>query len=144
MIFTLPPKTKKLWQTHVALSVAFLSLLILFLCYSCLLCATLLIVLFVMGFFTSFVYMPRYFKSYKISIANKQIVINRGILIKKTIFLSLQHVSATNCIKTPYLRLFGLNIMVFKASRVTLRVAPLDSAQIECIYNVIYGIDNEV
>ena len=34
--------------------------------------------------------------------------------------------------------------MVFKASRVTLRVAPLDSAQIERIYNVIYGIDNEV
>ena len=125
MIFTLPRKTEMLWQMRCVFVIAFLC----FLATSFLpviFKTVVLILLLGFGAFFVFVYIPMFFKSYTITICKKNIVVNKGFIIKTRILLSKERITVIKSLSTPTTMLLKLRTIIIKTPRYTLLIPAID------------------
>lgn len=117
MTFTLPKKTRILWQTRlvfafacVCAAVAFFSRFTLWFLLPTAIIATI-------GLVFAFVYVPFYFKSYKITVDENSITITKGIIIKTTNIMPYPRLVFAQSFTTPLSQLMKMKCVMLKAAR---------------------------
>ena len=115
MTFTLPTKTKALWQIRFVC-------VIVFLCFICFLFAQstrwyLITIISVTGAIITFVYLPLYIKSYKITVETAFISVSKGIIIKNVNIMPYPRLIYVQSYTTPLSSLFKMKILILKAAR---------------------------
>ncbi len=117
MKFTLPKKTRFLWQVRIIFAFAVICVAVaLFSRYTIwfLLPAAIIATI---GLAASFIYIPFYFKSYKIIVDENAIIISRGILIKTTNVMPYPRLIFAKSFTTPLSSLLKLKCVMLKAAR---------------------------
>lgn len=112
--YTLPTKTLFLWQIRIVI-VSILLWLILE--ASNLDYRYIIVGLAALTVFVAFLYLPFYFKSFKIRFINGAVVIDNGIIIKNTHILPFSRLIYTQTLISPLARLFGIKAISLKAAR---------------------------
>ena len=115
MTFTLPTKTKTLWQIRFVC-------VIVFLCFISFLFGRslrwyLIFIILTIGAAITFVYLPLYLKSYKITVDTAFVAISKGVLIKITNIMPYPRLIYAQCYTTPLSSLFKMKIILLKATR---------------------------
>ena len=125
MIFTLPAKTKTLWQIRIVLAIAFLCLFL-----ALFINKYIMIVIFFIiatGLLFAFCYITFYFKSYKITIDTGFISISKGVFIKRTNIMPFPRLVYAQSYSTPLSSLFNMKILLLKAARSWLLIPELEN-----------------
>ncbi len=117
MTFSLPKRTLTLWQIRISLIFILLCAVVAFLSrYSIWFLLTLTVVVLVAAV-TIFIYIPFYFKSYKITVAEGSIIINKGLIIKTTNIMPFPRLVFAESFTTPLASFMKLKGVMLKAAR---------------------------
>lgn len=117
MTFTLPRKTRVLWQIRIIFAFAVLCAIVSFFSrYTLwfLLPATIIAAL---GLSFAFIYIPFYFKSYKITVDDNSISITKGVVIKTTNIMPFPRLVFAQSFTTPLSQLMKMKCVMLKAAR---------------------------
>ncbi len=131
MIFTLPQKTKTIWQIRVVFAISFLCFLIVLFGHNYNWIIFLLIPIIIIGLFITFVYMPLYFKSYKINIQEDFIGVSKGVIFKAINIMPYPRLIFVQSIATPLSSLFKMKIILLKAARGWLFIPEIENISAE-------------
>ena len=119
--YNLPKKTLLLWQIRTVFLGSILFLLALFLksltFYPTFILKIVGIVDIVLTIFITTIYMPFFFKTCKVSVINRGVVVERGIFFKNTHILPFSKLIYTQTYRTPIAVWFGLTAVSLKAAR---------------------------
>lgn len=136
MTFTLPVKTRILWQLRIVFvfallcaAVAFFSRYTLWFLLPAAIIATL-------GLGFAFVYVPFYFKSCKITVSDNSISITKGVIIKTTQIMPFPRLVFAQSFTTPMASLLKLKCVMLKAARGWMLIPEIENANAE------YLLDN--
>lgn len=133
----LPKKTLLLWRIR---TIA-LNLVILLLCYyfraAYKFALGVGIVVTAISIFAIFWYLPRYIKSYVITIDQGSVVINRGVFIKTTHIMPYSRMIYTQIIITPTAKLMGLEAFSLKAARSSIIIPEMLRADAKEILQIL-------
>lgn len=131
MTFSLPKKTRILWQIRIFLvfallcvSVAFFSRYTVWFLLPAAIIATL-------GLIFAFVYIPFYFKSYLITVDTNSIVITKGIFIKTTQIMPFPRLVFAQSFTTPIASAMKLKCVMLKAARGWILIPEIESVDAE-------------
>lgn len=133
--FTLPQKTKALWQIRVvfaAVSLCFVSLLFGENFKWILIFVILFIGIVIVGF-----YLPRYIKSYKITVDTGFIGISKGVFFKSMSIMPYPRLVYVQSFTTPLSSLFNMKLLLLKASRGWIVVPELENVSCEHLLDYI-------
>ncbi len=117
MTFTLPKRTRALWQIRILLIFILLCVAVsLFSGYSLwfLLPAAIIATI---GLAVAFIYVPFYFKSYKITVDESSISISKGLVIRTTNIMPFPRLVFAESFTSPIASLLGLKCVMLKAAR---------------------------
>ena len=134
---TLPKRTTWLW----ILRILFVTFLLVALClyftplFSFLKIAA--IVIGVLGLITSFVYLPFFFKTYKIILSNDAVIVKFGILIKIEHIMPYKRMIYAQSFETPLSRVLGIAAVRLKAARSYLLVAEIEKESARAIIDFL-------
>lgn len=134
---TLPKKTTWLWLLRIVL-VTFILVALCF--YFAPLFAPLkiiAIVIGVLGLFIAFVYLPFFFKTYKIILSNDAVIVKFGILIKVEHIMPYKRMIYAQSFETPMARLLGVAAVRLKAARSYLFVAEVEKESAQSIIDFL-------
>lgn len=134
---TLPKKTTILWQVRiisitlclVALCFYFSNLFVYFKIAA--------IVIAVLGLLITFLYLPFFFKGYKIVLTNDAVVVKYGIFIKTEHIMPYKRMIYAQSFETPLARKFGIATVRLKAARSYLLVAETEKQSVEAIIDFL-------
>ncbi len=134
---TLPKKTTILWQVRiisitlclVALCFYFSNLFVYFKIAA--------IVIAVLGLLITFLYLPFFFKGYKIVLTNDAVVVKYGIFIKTEHIMPYKRMIYAQSFETPLARIFGIAAVRLKAARSYLLVAETEKQSVEAIIDFL-------
>lgn len=136
MTFTLPQKTRALWQIRVIIAflilcaaVAFFSRFTLWFLLPAAIIATL-------GLLATFVYIPFYFKSYTISVDENSISISKGVFIKTIQIMPFPRLVFAQSFTTPIASAMKLKCIMLKAARGWMLIPEIENI------NADYLLDN--
>lgn len=131
MTFSLPKKTRILWQIRIFLvfallcvSVAFFSRYTVWFLLPAAIIATL-------GLIFAFVYIPFYFKSYLITVDTNSIIITKGIFIKTTQIMPFPRLVFAQSFTTPIASAMKLKCVMLKAARGWILIPEIESVDAE-------------
>lgn len=127
MIFYLSKNTRILWQIRTVFAFSFISSAILFFCRFTRLFLLLSVLVFTTGMLVTFIYLPIYFKKYKICAFENAIIIEKGILFKTIHIMPYPRLIFTQCITTPLSALLKMKSIILRASRGYLFIPELDN-----------------
>ncbi len=117
MTFSLPKRTRILWQIRILLIFILVCVVVaLFSSYSVWFLLPAAIIATV-GLLISFIYIPFYFKSYKISVDENSICISKGIFIRTTNIMPFPRLVFAESVTTPLASVFKLKAVMLKAAR---------------------------
>lgn len=136
MKFTLPKKTRFLWQVRIILAFAIVCIAVaLFSRYTIwfLLPAAIIATI---GLAASLVYVPFYFKSYEIKVDENAIIISKGIIIKTTNIMPYPCLVFARSFTTPLSSLLKLKCVMLKAARGWILIPEIENI------NADYILDN--
>lgn len=135
MTFTLPKKTRLLWQIRiifafatVCAAVAFFSRYTLWFLLPAAIIAT-------VGLLFCFIYIPFYFKSYKIAVDDNSIIIKKGILIKTVNVMPYPRLVFARSFTTPISSFFELKCVMLKAARGWILIPEIENDNADFILN---------
>ena len=139
--YTLPLRTLFLWQIRIVV-------------ISCILWLVLeaanlgfqyvLIPLAALTVFVGFLYLPFYFRSFKIKYIKGAVVIDNGIIIKNTHILPFSRLIYTQTLTSPLARAFGIRAVTLKAARSRIFVPEMKKEDIaELLSDLAEVEDNE-
>lgn len=117
MTFSLPSKTRVLWQIRIVFAFAVVCVAIaLFSRYTIwfLLPAA---VIAIIGLVSAFIYVPFYLKSYKITVDQNSIIITKGLIIKTTNIMPYPRLVFARSFTTPISSMLKLKCIMLKAAR---------------------------
>ena len=134
---TLPKKTTWLWLVRIVVITFILVAVCLYFSslFSFLKIAA--IVIGVLGLVLSFVYLPFFFKSYKIILSNDAVIVKFGIIIKVEHIMPYKRMIYAQSIETPLARLLGVAAVRLKAARSYLLVAEIEKESAQAIINFL-------
>ncbi len=136
MTFSLPGKTRFLWQVRVIIAfIALCGIVSFFSRYTLwfLLPAAIIAAL---GLLAAFVYIPFYFKSYSITVDDNSICISKGVFIKTTQIMPFPRLVFAQTVTTPIASLMKLKCVLLKAARGWMLIPEIESINAE------YLLDN--
>lgn len=131
MTFSLPKKTCILWQLRIVIAFSFLCVAVAFLgrFISELLLVSLIIAAF--GLIFSFVYIPFYFKSYKITVADSYICITKGVLFTSTNIMPYPRLVFAQSFATPLSCILKMKCVMLKAARGWILIPEIENTNAE-------------
>ena len=136
MTFSLPKKTRILWQLRIVLAfvllcagVSFFSRYSLWFLLPAAIIAT-------MGLAVAFIYIPFYFKSYKITVDESSISISKGLIIRTTNIMPFPRLVFAQSFTTPIASVLKLKCVMLKAARGWILIPEIEQQ------NADYLLDN--
>ena len=134
---TLPKKTTWLWILRILLVTFILVALCLYFTslFSFLKIAA--IVIGVLGLITSFIYLPFFFKTYKIILSNDAVIVKFGIFIKAEHIMPYKRMIYAQSFETPLARVLGVAAVRLKAARSYLLVAEIEKESARAIIDFL-------
>ncbi len=135
MTFSLPKKTRFLWQVRILLIFILLCAAVaLFSGYSLwfLLPAA---VIAAIGLAVAFIYVPFYFNSYKITVDENSISISKGLIIRTTNIMPFPRLVFAQSYTTPIASLLKLKCVMLKAARGWILVPEIEDENAELLLN---------
>ncbi len=141
---TLPKKTTILWQVRLVL----ITFVLVALCFyfSSLLSVLKIAAVIIggLGLLFTFLYLPFYFKTYKIILNNDAVIVKYGILIKVVHIMPYKRMIYAQSFETPLARIFGVAAVRLKAARSYLLVAEIEKDAVRSIIDFLAeGVRNE-
>lgn len=129
----LPIKTLILWQLRFLI-------IGLVLVFGCLYFATTLKILnliarilAIINFLIIFLYLPAFFKGYKIQFEGEAIIINYGVFVKITHIMPYSRLIYAQSFATPLARIFGMTMITLKAARSRIIIPEINEADATAI-----------
>lgn len=95
------------------------------------------IVIGVLGLIIAFVYLPFFFKTYKIILSNDAVIVKFGILIKAEHIMPYKRMIYAQSFETPLARLLGVAAVRLKAARSYLLVAEVEKESARAIIDFL-------
>ena len=123
---TLPKKTTWLWFVRMILITFMLVALCLYVASLFSILKIAAIVIGILGLILAFVYLPFFFKTYKIIISNDAVIVKYGILIKVEHIMPYKRMIYAQRFETPLARILGVAAIRLKAARSHLLVAEIE------------------
>ena len=117
MTFSLSRKTRLLWQIRIILAFMILCAAVAFFSQYSLWFLLPAVIIAALGLGVAFVYIPFYFKTYKISVDETSIIISKGIIIKTTDIMPFPRLVFAQTFTTPIASLMKLKCVMLKAAR---------------------------
>ncbi len=135
MTFSLPKKTRFLWQIRILMvfvalcaAVSFFSRYSLWFLLPTAIIATL-------GLIAAFIYVPFYFKSYKITVDENSISISKGLVIRTTNIMPFPRLVFAQSITTPLASLMKLKCVMLKAARGWILIPEIENENADFLLN---------
>ena len=120
---TLPKKTTWLWILRILLVTFILVALCLYFTSLFSFLKIVAIVIGVLGLITSFIYLPFFFKTYKIILSNDAVIVKFGIFIKAEHIMPYKRMIYAQSFESPLARVLGVAAVRLMAARSYLLVA---------------------
>ena len=136
MTFDLPSKTCKLWQIRIVFAFVFIFALFAFILPFTKGLLIIGLVLFVVSISAAFLYVPFYFKSYKIKVEDNAIIVTKGIFFKSTNIMPYPRLVFAQSLTTPFARLMNMRCIILKAARGWILIPEIEAT------NADYLLDN--
>ena len=133
----LPKKTTLLWQIRIILITAVLSALCYYFSYLFSFLQSAAIVIAVLGVLIAFLYLPFFFKSYKIILSNDAVIVKFGIIVKTDYIMPYKRMIYAQSFQTPLARIMGIAAIRLKAARSYLLVAEIDQKSVKGIMDFL-------
>ena len=134
---TLPKKTTWLWFVRILV----ITFILFVLCYyfSPLFAPLKIaaIVIGILGLLVAFIYLPFFFKSYKIILSNDAVVVKYGIFIKAEHIMPYKRMIYAQSFETPLARIFGIKAVRLKAARSYLLIAEIEKESAQKIIDFL-------
>lgn len=135
MTFSLPKKTRILWQIRIIFifivlcaAVAFFSRYSLWFLLPAAIIAT-------TGLLAAFIYVPFYFKSYKIFVDESSISISKGIIIRTTNIMPFPRLVFAESFTTPLASVMSLKCVMLKAARGWILIPEIENENADFLIN---------
>lgn len=143
MTFTLPKRTKILWQIRILLAFAVLGAVVAF--FSRYTIWFLLPASIIAGFGLLFalIYVPFYFKTYKIVVDENSICVTKGIIIKTTNIMPFPRLVFAECFTTPLSTAMKLKCVMLKAARAWMLIPEIESSDADFLLDNLKVKPNE-
>ena len=134
---TLPKKTTLLWQVRIIIITFVLVAACLYFepLFSFLKIAA--IVIGIIGIILAFLYLPFFFKSYKIILSNDAVIVKFGIIVKIEHIMPYKRMIYAQSFETPLARIFGIAAVRLKAARSYLFVAEIEKEAAQTIIDFL-------
>ena len=134
---TLPKRTTWLWFVRLIL----ITFILLALCYyfSPLFAPLKIaaIIIGILGLLLAFVYLPFFFKTYKIILSNDAVIVKYGIFIKVEHIMPYKRMIYAQSFETPLARILGVTAVRLKAARSYLLVAETEKESAQAIIDFL-------
>ena len=134
---TLPKRTTWLWFVRVIFITFIVSVLCLYFAPLFSLLKIAAIVIGVLGLITSFIYLPFFFKTYKIILSNDAVIVKFGIFIKAEHIMPYKRMIYAQSFETPLARILGVAAVRLKAARSYLLVAEIEKESAQAIIDFL-------
>lgn len=95
------------------------------------------IVIGILGLIVAFVYLPFFFKTYKIILSNDAVIVKYGILIKVEHIMPYKRMIYAQSFETPFARILGVAAVRLKAARSYLLVAEIEKESARAIIDFL-------
>ena len=134
---TLPKKTTLLWQVRIIIITFILVAACLYFepLFSFLKIAA--IVIGIIGIILAFLYLPFFFKSYKIILSNDAVIVKFGIIVKIEHIMPYKRMIYAQSFETLLARIFGIAAVRLKAARSYLFVAEIEKEAAQTIIDFL-------
>lgn len=132
---SLPKRTLILWQIRALLLGVFCVGLCLYFASALEILYQISFVLSIITLIVTVVYLPLFFKSYKIELKNEAVVISYGIILKVTHIMPYSRLIYAQSFASPLARIFGLSILTLKAARSWIVIPEIEKSGAENIIN---------
>lgn len=137
MSFRPPKKTLLLWQLRLmAILVVFIAVTSWLWVFAKYLTYIIITAAFIAGLL-AFVYLPKYVKTYSITLRQKALIIKSGVFITHERIMPFPRLLYTEQLQTPLAASFGLSALLLKATRSAVVVIEINKADIEKIIEAI-------
>ena len=134
MTFTLPLKTKILWQMRILFASAFICAF--FISFSFIIPALVVFALsFALGFAVAFIYIPLYHKRYVITVNNGAVSISKGVIIKTVLIMPFPRLVFVQTITTPLANFMKLKCVLLKAARSWMLIPEITNIDADYLIN---------
>ncbi len=131
MTFTLPKRTRILWQIRILIAFAALGAAVAFFARYANWLLFLAAIIVIFGLVFVITYVPFFFKSYKIMIDKSSICITKGILIKTTNIMPFPRLVFAQSFTTPLSSILKLKCVMLKAARGWILIPELKSTDVD-------------
>ncbi|MBQ8740936.1 MAG: hypothetical protein IJY79_05260 [Clostridia bacterium] len=136
MTFALPKKTQLLWQMRIVFAFALLCAAVAFFSRYTLWFLLPAAIIATLGLGFAFVYMPFYFKSYKITVDENSISITKGVIIKTIQIMPFPRLVFAQSFTTPLSAVMKMKCVMLKAARGWMLIPEIENV------NADYLLDN--
>ncbi len=136
MTFLLPKKTRLLWQMRIIFVFALLCAAIAFFSRYTLWFLLPAAIIATLGLVFAFVYVPFYFKSYKINVDENSISITKGVIIRTTNIMPYPRLVFAQSFSTPLSTVMKMKCVMLKAARGWMLIPEIENVNAE------YLLDN--
>ncbi len=136
MTFALPKKTRILWQMRIIFAFALLCAAVAFFSRFTLWFLIPAAIIATMGLVFAFIYIPFYFKSYKIKVNENSITITKGVIIKTTNIMPYPRLVFAQSFTTPLSSVMKMKCVMLKAARGWMLIPEIENL------NADYLLDN--
>lgn len=136
MTFSLPKKTRFLWQIRIVFAFAVLCAVVAFFSRFTLWFLLPAAVIATLGLLFAFIYVPFYFKSYKITVDDNFISITKGVIIRTTNIMPFPRLVFAQSFTTPLSQLMKMKCIMLKAARGWILIPEIENI------NADYLLDN--
>ena len=136
MTFSLPKKTRFLWQVRVIFAFVILCAAVAFFSQFTLWFLLPAAIIAALGLLAAFVYIPFYFKSYTITVDDNSICISKGVIIKTMQIMPFPRLVFAQSFTTPIASAMRLKCVMLKAARGWMLIPEIENV------NAQYLLDN--
>lgn len=136
MTFSLPKKTRFLWQVRVIFAFVILCAAVAFFSQFTLWFLLPAAIIAALGLLAAFVYIPFYFKSYTIMVDDNSICISKGVIIKTMQIMPFPRLVFAQSFTTPIASAMRLKCVMLKAARGWMLIPEIENV------NAQYLLDN--
>ena len=134
---TLPKKTTLLWQIRIIIITFILVAACLYFEPLFSFLKIFAIVIGIIGIILAFLYLPFFFKSYKIILSNDAVIVKFGIIVKIEHIMPYKRMIYAQSFETPLARIFGIAAVRLKAARSYLLVAEIEKEAAQTIIDFL-------
>lgn len=136
MTFTLPKKTRFLWQIRILIVFILLCAVVSIFSRFSLWFLLPVAIIATIGLLVAFIYVPFYFKSYKITVDESSISISKGLIVRTTNIMPFPRLIFAESFATPLASLMKMKCVMLKAARGWILIPEIDNK------NADYLLDN--